>query len=406
MVSNFNLFVVLFSAITLLSCGPALKDTSNDENIIGSRLESVTSLKSSDGSQTANIAIFDETAKKIHQFDLDKMSCTRSITVQNPDEKHYVLQSDTGNYIVDLTTKHLSVIDKDSVQQTNLLKFWGKPMSASFRPESGYLVMYDDLKTVGILKLNSNGQIEKKHVFGYKVNGASISAGDVTENGKLVLALSDDSFVVADIEANLNNATDEISITGDPQPTTLSRIDWIAPVVTKPNIIFVKAAGKVVLYDLVLKQIIASTDIVSSEIIKLSKSTNPHIIERLTSSSIRVIYADGNSISTLVVQKQFGAILTSDLDIAKKTWTYVELPKYLGFSVFNDVNQVRESRQLIKYNLSGLPLSTSKIADNAQIKLGDDYFFALFPSELGYAEKVRIDGSGKSVLKLFNLKKY
>ena len=243
--SFFVLGVGLFAG-----CGPATKGDKDNEYLIGNKLQNVAPIKASDGTQKSVVALFDEKLQKIHQFDVAKMVCKRTVPVFNPNEKHFVLESETGSYIVDFSEKHLSIFDKNSNRNDETLHFAGKPVSAAFRPDRGILVMYDDLRSVGMMKLSPEGFVEKAHVYGSKVTGGfTISSADINENGQLIMALTDNSIVVADVDTILNSSNWPTMV---PQPTMLNKISWIAPIPKMPNRIFIKSQDSVALYDLSL----------------------------------------------------------------------------------------------------------------------------------------------------------
>lgn len=400
MVFKIILSSLIFALFT--SCAPTTKVDTDNEHIIGNRLENVAAMKSTDGSEKNKIAIFDETIKKVHEFDLDTMKCTRTFKVLQPDEKHYVVNDPNGNYIVDFSTKHISIFDKNSNIQDDVVKFIGKPVSAAFRPELGLLVMYDDLRNVSILKMLPDGHVVQAETFGSVVGDEeSISSGDLLEDGRLVLALSDNSLVIVDVQQSLNQG----QFVYTKQVTTLNKISWISPVPNKNNVILVKADDQAALYNINSASIVASMNV--NVIEKYSKSSYPHMIDRVDPKTARLIYTDGVSIKSVTLQNQMTAIANSDLDMNDQTWTSVELLTYTGFSLFNDVNQVREKRFLKRFKLPNMLAVQSKaLPDKTQIKLGRDYFFALYPSELGYAEKTSVVDDASFVIKQFNLKEF
>lgn len=394
----FKLSVTVLSFAFLNGCAVKKTDTAN-ENILGNKLESIAPTKSADGTQKNTIVLFDETIQQIHEFDLSSLRRTRGFKVLNPAEKHFVLNDPEGRYIVDFSLKHISIFDKNSNAQHNPIQFLGRPVSSAFRPDLGLLIMYDDLKNIGILKLLPDGHVVQSGLFGSVVlDDKSISAGDLMGDGSLVLSLSDDSIIIVDVQQSLTQK----QLVFTQQATTLSNISWIAPVSNSPNRIFMKTSTQAVLYDLPSASIVSQMAI--SDIEKLSKSKDPHMIDRVDSSTARLVYTDGISIKAVTLYKQTATILGSDLDLSAKTWTSVELNSDRGFFLFNDINRVREKRYIKRYQVPGmLALQSLVLPDEAQIKLGADYFFALYPSELGYAEKTQIQEGTTQILKQFNL---
>ncbi len=404
MVSNLmkNFALVSTVLLSLVSCGaPDL--SISDENLIGNKLESISALRSSTGNDSSNVVLFDPVIKKLHQFNLDQMNVVRTLSVLNVDQPHYVLHDNAGNYIVDLSLKHISIFDKNSNPQHNPIQFFGKPISAAFRPELGLLVMYDDLQTAGVIKMDANGVVQKATVFGSIVsNDQTIATGDLLEDGNLVLGLSDQSIAEIDVTQSLAQEkwVSQIHATG------LTEIVWIAPVPTKPRLLFIKSKQQVSLYDLDSKSVISSIAITGS-IEKYSKVFNPHVLERIDSRTLKLIYTDGINIKTRVMNRQFKTILSSDLDVTKKTWTFVEANLYTLDPQINNTNIYKYKREIVRYGLESMGALQSKfIPDRAEVKLANDYFFCLFPSDLGYATKNSVLSDSVSTMKNFNVKNF
>lgn len=397
-----NFAVVSALMMILMSCGAPDLST-NDENVIGTKLDSISALRSSSGTDSSNVVLFDPTIKKIHQFNLDQMSVVRTLGVLNADQPHYVLHDNAGNYIVDLSLKHISIFDKNSNANHNPIQFFGTPISAAFRPELGLLVMYDDLQSAGVVKMDSNGVVQKARVLGSIVsNDLTIATGDLLEDGNLVLGLSDQSIAEIDVAQSLAEEKWVPVI----QPTGLIEIVWIAPVPAKPRLLLIKSKQQVSLYDLDSKAVISSV-VVTGSIEKYSKVFNPHIIERVDSRTLKLIFTDGVTIQTRVLNNQYKTILSSDLDLNKNTWTFVEANYYTFDPQINNTNIYKYKREIVRYQVSNmLALQSKFIPDRAEVKLANDFFFCLFPSDLGYATKNSILTDAVRGMNNFNVKNF
>ncbi|MFZ3231389.1 MAG: hypothetical protein WA160_14360 [Pseudobdellovibrio sp.] len=407
-------FISCFAISHLVACAPSKINDKGNENVIGQKLEAMTPLRATDGSEKQTIAIYDPIVKKVHQFDLNLMIVDRTLSVLNPDDQHFVLHSGLSNYIIDLSEKHVSIFDKNSVPQHQPVKFQGKPISSAFRPDLGLLIIYDDLQSVGVIKLAQDGQVLDSHTFGAVVSDDnSIISGDLRDDGHLILGLTDNSIADVDVQACLSAKTWLPPVI---HMTTLTKINWIAPLAGILNHkLLIKTNDQVVLFDLNTNTIIDHMDIKSTDVIKLSKSYNPHVIVSTSLSSMDLIFTDGNFLKKRSIQILNSAandqyvypILSSDLDLANDTWTYVYIKKYYGNILFNNVNERTENRTLVRMRVSdGLSLQSKQIVDNAQIKLGADFFFALYPSVLGKAQKFSIADDSSQVIERFNLKKF
>ncbi len=113
-----------------------------------------------------------------------------------------------GNYVIDFTTKHVSIYDRNGNATHNPIRFVGTPKSAAFRPSQGLIVIYDSLMSVW-----HDANRTKRRNF-EEVEGWARSwfkshhrRGDIDDGGRLVLALSDNTIVKVDIDATMDLQT-------------------------------------------------------------------------------------------------------------------------------------------------------------------------------------------------------
>lgn len=384
--------------LALAACTPSLS-ISPDENNIGEILGGVSSLIAPDG-ETNEVAIFDETTRKIHRFDLGTMSHKTALSVTNPGEKHYVIGDSQGRFVVDLTLKHLTIFDRDGRAQHDPIKLFGKPRSAAFRENLGLLVVYDDLMNVGIVKMSATGLVQSTWVGGPVIEGATIAAGDVDEAGRLVLMMSDGVIVIVNIDQTI--AQDKWVFTKF--DSGLTGVSWLAPLSgDNGRRVLVRSRSKVAILDLVSETNVSERDVSGETAVKLSKSGDPHVITQAGSSEITLVYAEGAVLKARKMFKQTPYLMNSHLDVNGDTWTSVETT-YQPTIIWNDTDQYRESRALKKYRVSDLrALQYKPVVGKAQIRLAESYIFALFPSELGYAVRYNIMDDSARELRAFNL---
>src|SRR5689334_581872 len=104
--------VSLICSAGLVACSAHIAGEENGDYLIGNPTQSVAALNTPDEGQSQSLVIFDKTVRRIHQFDLTAMTHKRSFAVRNPDNEHYVLYGQSGDYIVDLSQKGLSIFNK------------------------------------------------------------------------------------------------------------------------------------------------------------------------------------------------------------------------------------------------------------------------------------------------------
>lgn len=396
---------------SLVGCGFQYNpNTADRENLVGNLTKDVAALTTPDEGQAQSLVLFDKQVRRIHQFDLTAMQHIRSFEVHNPEIPHYVLYGNAGNYIVDLSEKGISVFNRFDKANHNPIKFQGKPISAAFLPSKGLVIVYDDLMTVGMMKLDNNGDVIKKWVGGAKIaNGNTIAAGDLNSSGQLILALSDGSVVVADPEASMD-AKDWRMALGHTSTiaTNLTNISWIAPLPKTPNQVMIRSSGKLSLLDLNSQAIISSYDIVDT-VSKMSKFNDPHVVMK-SGTKVKVAYVNDSNIQvkTFILNTQqfeMNYLLSTNLDLAKNTWSFVDTTQTLDYWFFNDVDATKKDRRFVRYDFDQVAATQKMtVADEAQIEIADDFIFALFPRALGYAVRYDIETERQSELARFNLK--
>lgn len=402
-----KIFALCFLALNLglVGCTATVVDSGESDYLIGNRTAGTSALSSPDEGDSQSLIIFDKTVRRIHQFSLDDMKHTRALGVLSPEFDHYVLFGQSGNYIVDLSKKGLSIFNKYNQANHQPIKFQGDPVSAALLSSKGLLVVYDDLMSVGMLKLDANGEVLKSWVGGAAVSGSSsIAAGDLNVDGKLILAMSDGSIVLVDPEQSM---TQKAWVKEPAFNSGLSGIKWLAPLSYNANLVMIRTNTKLALLDLNSKMIVSSYDIVDT-LVKVSKFTDPHIVLS-NESAVKVVYAEG----TLIKEKVFylhtkkfemNYLMNSNLDLSRDTWSFVDTKSKVQY-FYNDLDVSKKSRRFVRYRFSDtLAANNLDVADDTQVEIGSNFIFALYPSELGRATRYDIDTEAKSEVKLFNLK--
>lgn len=388
-----------FFGILLLISGTAActhNASSGDEFIVGKPLKSISYTNNQMSDDGSEISIFDKTTRKIHQFRLQPMTYKRSFEVLQSEQNHYVLAHSDGNYVIDFSEKNLSIFNQEGLAQHQPIQLQGIPVSAAYHQGQGILVVYDDMASVGIIKLDSKGNVIATWVGGPILsNTSSISAGDINDQGQLILSLSDKSLAVVDIAQTL--AEKKWVFTSF--ATGLNNISWLAPLPQNGNHVLIKSRDKISLLELSTQKMISERSMDYDNPIFVEKSTDPHVILG-SGSSFKLIYADNGQIQEKTLSGKISDrfILNSRLNLKADSWTLIDSSGYeiLGFGSYD--------RKIRRFRVSDLLATQSKsLPDQAQLELMVNSVFALFPSELGYAVRYNIERDEKAELKLFNL---
>lgn len=349
--------IYLTAFILLTSCS-----SDSDVGLIGQRLSQQAGLYNSYGIDTKNIFVVDSITNRILGVNSEKMTLDYEFTLSNPGEEHYVAVDANEKFVIDFSKKHLQVIGLDGSRYDNPIKFQGTPASVAYGPASRTMVMQDDLKSIGILKLGETGAIEKSWLGGPLVaDGKSVTAGDLDKAGRMILSVSDNSLTLVDIDATLaQQAWQTSSFT-----TTLTGINWVAPDQNVTDMTLVASDTKLGLINMATQTLSDSIDFPASAIgkttlslskftaqsdyfyrtpyyynqqklIGLSKSGKPHAIVRASSASDPVLlYAgtDGKIKSHPLQKAAAGYYLQSYLSNDAKELVVMIQPNYREISV-------------------------------------------------------------------------
>jgi hypothetical protein len=383
-----SLLGLLALSLLVSACDGSFYLQPQPANQIGEKLDDMSSLNDDTGTQINKIVVYDDTVGRIHQFNLDTMNVERSLAVMNPSLPHTVLYNLGGNYVIDFTTKHLSVFDRNGKAVHNPIRFIGTPVSAAYRPAMGLIVIYDSLMSVGMMRIGPNGEVTKSWKGGPDLgSNRTIAAGDIDDGGRLVLALSDDTLVKVDIDATMTSGT--WTVTGAPIATGLTDVEWVAPVRGQPDQVMVATKDKLEIVDTNAGAVLGAAVTLNGSIVKRTKGIDAHIITTdYTDGGVWIYYADGGAILNKQLYRATGVITHSRLDKTNNNLTLVTAAYYdwswsaaRGYSVSD-----KKNRMIRQWRFSDLDAQVEeKVVDDAKLALASRSLFALKENKLGWA---------------------
>jgi hypothetical protein len=391
--------LIILSVSSLVGCGTSLP-SDTDENLIGNKLQAVSAFRKSDGSANSTIAVFDEQLRKIHEFDVEGMKKTRTLKVENPGEQHFVAHSPEGGYIVDMTLKGLTVFEKSGRAQVNPIKLQGKPKSAVFAPDLGYLIMYDELQSVGMIKLSAEGKVTNAVGLGPLLGeDATIVSGDLSGDGRLVLSMSNGYVYIVNVAQTIVQKKwvfSKLAIQNGPY-------SWVAPIRGQPQRMLMRNRSTIAIVDLDSGNSISSLSIPGTV-----KKVDPHIITQEAGDKVNLIYVQNGVLTTRILYRNVEYVVKSQLDLASDEWRLMHGNDRYVYDIFsNELNLVKSGRRLERYRVSDLfAQGLTALADTAQVYLGADYIFSLFPTDLGYAVRQEIETGSSTIMEKFNIREY
>lgn len=375
---------IFLAAIAMLvgACSYEPEQRPNDEYVIGEKLKDVTSLNNPLAAGVNKVVMHDTVSNRLHQFDLNTMKIERSLPAGAPGQQHTVLYDLVGNYVIDFSNKHMTVFDRYDRPQYNPLQFVGTPVSASFRPQLGLLIVYDTLSSVGMLKFDGDGVVTKNWMGGPILGDTlAVTAGDVSEGGQLVLGMSDGSFAIVDPIAAMNAQAWPAVV---PLNVGLADIKWIAPVRGQPDLVLVSTGTSLSVLNIQTRAIVSGPKTVTGQIIKYSKSVDAHVIARVNlGSSITVHYVEGGVLKERTKAQISSLVTHSRLDTVADRWTLILAH---GGGDRNVPREVR-NREVMSWRWSDwLSQGNFNIANWAKIEITPKSAFVLHPSKLGWAQ--------------------
>ncbi len=391
----------LIASVFLTSCdGVIIADRVND-NKIGEALSEVSGVQSDASSKSSRIAIYDKTVHKIHRFDLTNAKYLGAFAVDDPDQEHYVFYKDSSSYLIDLTKKSLTIFKEDGSKIKNPVRLIGNPVSAAFNAKKGLFLVYDELGSVGLLKLSPSGDVLARAILGTELEeGASISAGDINREGQLIAALNSGEIALIDLDATLNSDDQQWVYTK--VSTTLSNIRWLASLPNDAKIVLVQTTDKLALVDATTGTVLSEQDD-TGVVVKRSRGANPHLVA-VDENSMTMLYVQDSVIKRKTIYNLSLQVEESFLDLKLGLWNFVGTNLERG--VINLGNENKTKKEFNSYSLSKnmLAVDSKEIVGKTTLRLTNDFIFALYDSELGYAVRYDISSDVQKEFKYFNAK--
>ncbi len=391
-------------------------DDKKEEYKIGEKVDTSTKLVKSDGSDQNLLAIFDKTIKKIHLFDIENMTHIKKFNVLHPEEKHYVYLSEGGSYIIDMSASSFAIHRPNGESILNPINMKGLPRSIAFNEHHNFFILQDQNRVVTILKISPQGFIQSQWQGGGQISSTlSFTSGDLLPDGTLAIGLSDRSLAFIDLNLTLANQSWTMK-TGEAPIADASpeEIVWVGPCRSNSDYILLRSKNQVSLLSRSQKQIVDFIKIENYVAEKYSKNLDPHIVLRKLSNhsnSLTLVYANGsNKIVTHELYDHPEIVINSQLTLANQSWSFTDLldhsdlhnsKKLIDIEDFDKGRHYRRFRITADFMLD----QSFNIPDSPQILMANNFIFALFPSEMGYAVRYSVyQDTPEKELKLFNLK--
>lgn len=368
-------------------------------NTIGKPLQSESAMSDTTGSDRTQIAMFDKSIRLIHEFDLTSMGVVRTFEVAQPEKEHSVLFDQATGMIADFSEAHVDLYDRAGNRTSDPVLMAGNPKSAAYDPVHGYLVVYDDMNSVGVLQIDANGSPIARFTGGpIMQNDLSLTAGDLLDDGSLVVGLNDGTLCRIDINATLAQQHWVFTHVA----TTLGSMNWIAPVHGFTDRVLTMSGSTVALVSLNDGSVISSKPL-TGRLAFQSKIKDPHVIVD-DGTHLTALYTDGSTVRAHSLNLVADMIQGSRLSVSEDTWSLVTSSSQTSWTYANGIETEPKDRVLRKYRMSDLAaLKKKPLPDTAQIDVAGHYIFAMFPqAPLGYGQRLDVDDDSVSELRMYN----
>jgi hypothetical protein len=382
----FNLLIL--SALLLSACSGGVSPTTR---LVGDPLTSQTSLYDGQGNQTTILQFIDHASNRIIKADVKDMEILGAVSQQLAGDEIYIANGYESKFSIVFSKNDLQIVRSEGDRTENPFDFQGEPVSADFGIESGYFVMQDDLRSIGVMKLSQSGKLEKSWLGGSLLDEEkNISAGDIDSRGNLLLALSDGSFAAADLADVLKKKkwtyTDIDSDLRDPL--------WVAPGSDRYSLVVGESSAQVI--DTESMSVVDAQDFPSpsSDIVGMSKAKTPHfIVTDPTNDRLELWYLNAEgTIDTL-------ELLDVEYDTYESSVFDVESQELLV--MFS--NGIDGVRTVTKLRLSdNLVVIKRELSPEGDAILSDPYVFIDRKASLGYLESYDLDTKESKVAQGFN----
>jgi hypothetical protein len=388
---------IIFISVILTSC---IGHEEQNAGVIGDEVTTNTGLYQGNSWSGDYLWFYDATRKRVHRMNVTDLTHEMKIDALPNDlsETDNNLFSPSGlDWVIELTYKDLRVISPSGVVTENPFTFQGVPVSVSWDPDTRLIIIYDDVKSVMMGKLNEAGEFESSGIMGAILDntteGSSINAGDLDDQNRLILTLQNDEIAVVDFDQTL---TDELWSYTSYTPTGITDVNWIAPLKNGSNRALVSAEEGIFLIDYIAQTIIDQVDFTDSEsIVYLSRNLIPHIVYRSGSDS-KLAYPSGDEILTAsaVNVSSFLGIGASVLDTTNNHLTVA----------YTDTTAYEYMTKISRFRITdGLAIADQRITyDVDQVVFGEDYAFSIYGSNLGHVVRTDLSTSDQESLSGFN----
>lgn len=362
-----------------------------DPALIGQKLSDTTPLYNGYGINSDTTFLVDTPSQRILQVDLNTMTIKNAYSLSKPEQEHTLASGPEGAYVIDFSTQHLEFIQSDGNRSSHPFAFQGTPISAAFNPTLGTLAMLDDLQSIGLLKLSPSGEVLKSWLGGPLIGkDRSFLSGDLDSQGRLLLAVSDGSIAIVDVDQSINEGAWQSTSFA----TKIEEIRWLAPDHGRDHYSLVIGQGTLAVVDAQSRRVKDQFKFSKEKHLVLgeSKLVKPHVLTLSSKTGRQVVHfigEDGKFVSHELPQLGLAGYSVSYLDAAA--------------SILTVLFSSEDTHRVIQLRLSdNLIVLDETVRSEGDAQLGPNVLLINKRSQLGYLQAHSLRDKGVRELKGYN----
>lgn len=366
--------IIMIAAIALTGCGSSPRGTGI--GVIGNPLIGQTSLYNNYGTETNQVFVVDKSTNRMLGVKLDSMTMTHEFELSHPEVEHSVAIDTNENFVIDFSKSHLQVISMDGTRTDKPFKFTGTPIASAYNPLTRTMIMEDDVYSVGLMKFTATGGVASSWLGGPTIaTGKTISAGDLDSSGRLILAMTDGSFSVVDVDQSISKESwQSTNFT-----TSLKSVDWVAPDASSADLSLVSSSTAVGVVN-VATQAVTESQTINPYSRAVSKAGKPHVITKASiDSDYTMYYINASGAMTTYTLKDTGSGAYSKSYLSSDATKFSVLLE-VGTDKYRDTTQVRA---LAVRMSDGLVLHDRTVTVKGAVSMDSQYLFVNQDAALG-----------------------
>ena len=401
-----NLFFIILSLFAFCSCGGSSKfgassqdkKNANAKVLISTETQTffVTAYSSYNGDSGLDqdqIMSVDKFSKKLNIFRLNPFRLERFMSIDLINEKTKISSGRKGDFIFVINEEEYAIIGKDGAVKTNPVELAGNIVGSSYHSNENIFVVYDDLGSVGLLKLSDIGEVDE-HWVGepFLKSTARIESVTALRSGKLLFVLSSGDFALVDTVASIANKKwtyTEFSLKAGGDDESKIRVQWVAETVEKDNVLLVLSQNNsLVTYDMTTQTVIDEMQINEPTYIGAFYQDVPHVLSISNDDAnekmlfCHTVLADGTIFSQPVISgSRMSHISQSYLSTESGELTFIE-------NVIEGKGQELSKYAISRYRIEdSLAVFSRPITLSGKVAVTPSYIFLQYNSPLGYVER-------------------